>query len=80
MRPPPARGITPAIPRRENSKHGGRFSPQQLYKLRARIEQTLGQLERFKRVAMRCNNTIARQCIIVSFASGLILRKPVWID
>ena len=37
-----ARGITPVIPRRENSKHRGRFFPNSLYKLRARIEQTIG--------------------------------------
>ena len=35
-----ARGITPVIPRRENSKQRGRFFPKRLYKLRARIEQT----------------------------------------
>jgi hypothetical protein len=33
-----ARGITPVIPRRENSKQRGRFFPKHLYKLRARIE------------------------------------------
>ena len=32
-----ARGITPVIPRRENSKQRGRFFPKRLYKLRARI-------------------------------------------
>jgi len=49
-----ARDITPVIPRRENSKQRGRFFPKRLYKLRARIEQTIGKLKRFKRVAMRC--------------------------
>jgi transposase len=52
-----ARGITPVIPRRENSKQRGRFFPKRLYKLRARIEQTIGKLKRFKRVAMRCEKT-----------------------
>jgi len=51
------RGITPVIPRRENSKKRGRFFPKRLYKLRARIEQTIGKLKRFKRVAMRCKKT-----------------------
>jgi transposase len=52
-----ARGITPVIPRRENSKQRGRFFPKRFYKLRARIEQTIGKLKRFKRVAMRCEKT-----------------------
>src|ERR1700681_3545698 len=39
-----ARGITPVIPRRENSKQRRRFFPKRLYKLRARIEQTIGKL------------------------------------
>ena len=52
-----ARGITPVIPRRENSKQRGRFVPKRLYKLRARIEQTIGKLKRFKRVAMRGDKT-----------------------
>jgi transposase len=46
-----ARGITPVIPRRENSKQRRRFFPKRLYKLRARIEQAIGKLKRFKRVA-----------------------------
>ncbi len=44
-----ARGITPVIPRRENFRQRGRFFPKRLYKLRARIEQTIGKLKRFKR-------------------------------
>lgn len=52
-----ARGTTPVIPRRENSKQRGRFFPKRLDKLRARIEQTMGKLQRFKRVAMRCEKT-----------------------
>ena len=48
-----ARGIAPVIPRRENSKQRSRFFPKPLYKLRTRIEQTIGKLKRFKRVAMR---------------------------
>ncbi len=52
-----ARGVTPVIPRRQNSKQRGRFFPKRLYKLRARVEQTIGKLKRFKRVAMRCEKT-----------------------
>jgi transposase len=72
-----ARGITPVIPRRENSKQRGRFFPKSLYKLRARIEQTIGKLKRFKRVAMRCDKTDISYSAFVSFACGLILIKSV---
>jgi transposase len=72
-----ARGISPVIPRRENSKQRGRFFPKRLYKLRARIEQTIGKLKRFKRVAMRCEKTDISYSAIISFACGLILVKSV---
>jgi transposase len=72
-----ARGITPVIPRRENSKQRGRFFPKRLYKLRARIEQTIGKLKRFKRVAMRCEKTDISYSAIISFACGLMLVKSV---
>jgi transposase len=75
-----ARGIIPVIPRRENSTHRGRFFPKQLYKLRARIEQTIGKLKRFKRIAMRCEKTAASYSAIISFACGLILVKSVHTD
>ena len=72
-----ARGITPVIPRRENSKQRGRFFPKRLYKLRARIEQAIGKLKRFKRVAMRCEKTDISYSAIISFACGLMLVKSV---
>jgi len=72
-----ARGITPVIPRRENSKQRRRFFPRRLYKLRARIEQTIGKLKRFKRVAMRCEKTHISYSAIVSFACALMLVKSV---
>ena len=72
-----ARGIKPVIPRRENSKQRGRFFPKRLYKLRARIEQAIGKLKRFKRVAMRCEKTDISYSAIISFACGLMLVKSV---
>jgi transposase len=72
-----ARGITPVIPRRENSKQRGRFFPKRLYQLRARIEQTIGKLKRFKRVAMRCEKTDTSYSAIISFACALMLVKSV---
>jgi len=72
-----ARGITPVIPRRENSKQRGRFFPKRLYKLRARIKQAIGKLKRFKRIAMRCEKTDISYSAIISFACGLMLVKSV---
>ena len=72
-----ARGITPVIPRRENSKQRGRFFPKRMYKLRARIEQTIGKLKRYKRVAMRCEKTDTSYAAFISFACGLMLVKSV---
>jgi len=71
------RGIVPIIPHRSNAKNRPRFFPKLLYKTRARIEQTIGKLKRFKRVAMRCDKTDESYDGIVSFACGLILVKSV---
>ncbi|WP_152982823.1 IS5 family transposase [Acidiphilium sp. JA12-A1] len=72
-----ARGITPVIPRHENFKERGRFFPKRLYRRRARIEQTIGKLKRFKRIAMRCDKTATSYAAFISFACALILVKPV---
>ena len=71
------RGIAPIIPRRENSKRQGQFFPKRLYRLRARVEQTIGKLTRFKRVAMRCDKTSASYAAFVSFACAMIWVKSV---
>jgi transposase len=71
------RGIAPVIPRRENSKQRGRFFPKRLYRLRARVEQTIGKLKRFKRVAMRCDKTTTSYAAFISFACAIILVKSV---
>ena len=60
-----------------NSKQRGAFFPKRLYKLRARVEQAIGKLKRFKRVAMRCEKTDISYSAIVSFACGLMLVKSV---
>jgi transposase len=72
-----ARGITPVIPRKTNSKERGRFFPKKLNKLRARIEQTIGKLKRFKRIALRCEKTDESYDAFVGFACGLMLIKSV---
>ncbi len=48
-----------------------------LYKARARLEQGVGPLKRFKRVALRCEKTEQNFRSIVSFAAGLCLIKFV---
>ena len=67
-----ARGITPV-----NSKQRGRFFPKKLYKLRARIEQTIGKLKRFKRIALRCEKTDVSFSAFISFACAIILIKSL---
>ena len=72
-----ARGVTPVIPRRENSKERGGFFPKRLYKLRGRIEQTMGKLKRFKRIALRCDKTKLSFTALTSFACCVMLIKSV---
>jgi transposase len=72
-----ARGIIAVIPRRQNSKQRGRFFPKRLYKLRARIEQAISKLKRFKRIAMRCEKTDISYSAFISFACALMLVKSV---
>ena len=67
------RGICPAIPYRSNTKD----IPKVFYKGCARIEQAVGKLKRFKRIALRCEKT-ARNCSsFVALALGFILIKSV---
>jgi len=71
------RHIVPVIPYRSNTKNRPKFFPKLLYKTRARIEQTMGKLKRFKRVAMRCEKTVESYAAFVSFACTMILVKSV---
>ena len=71
------RGICPVIPYRSNAKHRPAFFPKALYRGRARIEQAIGKLKRFKRVALRCGKTAENYAALVAFACGLILVKSV---
>ncbi len=71
------RGIAPVIPYRENAKQRPSFFPKLLYKTRARVEQAVGKLKRFKRIALRCEKTAESYAAFVSFACGLILIKSV---
>ena len=71
------RGICPVIPHRSTTRDKPKFFPRKLYKGRARIEQTMGKLKRFKRVALRCEKTAKHYRSIIAFAGGLILLKSV---
>jgi transposase len=53
------------------------FFPKVLYKGRARIEQAVGKLKRFKRIALRCEKTAQNYCSFVAIALGFILIKSV---
>ena len=72
-----ARGIAPIIPHKANEKDKPAFFARTLYKARARIEQGVGRLKRFKRVALRCEKTAQNFRSIVAFAAGLCLIKFV---
>ena len=72
-----ARGIAPVIPRKANEKDKPAFFARTLYKARARIEQGVGRLKRFKRIALRCEKTARNFRSIVAFAAGLCLIKFV---
>ena len=71
------RGICPVIPYRSNAKNRPGFFPKALCRGRARIEQAIGKLKRFKRVALRCEKTAENYAALVAFACGLILVKSV---
>ena len=71
------RGVAPVIPHKANEKNKPAFFARILYKARARIEQGVGRLKRFKRVALRCEKTARNFRSIISFAAGLCLIKFV---
>jgi len=71
------RGICPAIPYRSNTKNKPTFFPSVLYKGRARIEQAIGKIKRFKRIALRCEKTAKNFGSFLALVCGLILIKSV---
>jgi transposase len=64
-------------PHRANEKQKPGFFAKALYKGRARIEQAVGKLKRFKRVALRCEKTKRNFASIVALTAGFILVKSV---
>ena len=71
------RGICPVIPFKSNAIDKPAFFPKILYKARARIEQAVGKLKRFKRIALRCEKTAQNYGSFVALAFGFILIKTV---
>ncbi|MBN9079381.1 MAG: IS5 family transposase [Rhizobiales bacterium] len=72
-----SRGIIPVIPHKTNEKDKPGFFAKALYRGRARIEQAVGKLKRFKRVALRCEKTRRNFASIVALAAAFILVKSV---
>ena len=66
-------GTAPVIPQKSNAKNPQKFFPKLLYRLRARIEQLVGKLKRFKRIALRCEKTACSFASFVAFAFSMIL-------
>src|SRR3954451_3065631 len=71
------RNICPVIPFKSSARNRPRFFPRALDRARARIEQLVGKLKRFKRIALRCEKTAQNYASIVALALGFILIKSV---
>ena len=71
------RGTIAVIPAKTNHKEKPGFFPRALYRGRARIEQAVGKLKRFKRLALRCEKTKRNFGSIVALAAAFILVKSV---
>ncbi len=68
---------SPVIPFTSSARNRPAFFPKALYRARARIEQLVGKLKRFKRIALRCEKTNKNFGSFVAFALGLIIAKSV---
>jgi transposase len=71
------RGIIPVIPYKTNEKAKPNFFAKILYKGRARIEQDVGKIKRFKRIALRCEKTKRNFASFLALVAGFILIKSV---
>ena len=65
------------IPFKSSARTRPRFFPRALYRARARSEQLVGKLKRFKRVALRCEKTAQNYASVVALALGFSLVKSV---
>ena len=71
------RRICPVIPFKSSAKNQPAFFPKALYRARARIEQLVGKLKRFKRIALRCEKTAQNYGSFVAIALAFTLIKSV---
>lgn len=71
------RGSLTVIPYRKNIKNTPKRFARALYRGRTRIEQAVGKLKRFKRIAMRCEKTATNFSSFVALAAAFILIKSV---
>ena len=66
-------GAVPVIPHKANAATPARHFARALYRGRARIEQAVGKLKRFKRIALRCEKTKANFASFVALAIAFVL-------
>jgi transposase len=71
------RGICPVIPYRSNTIAKPTFFAKVLSKARPRIEQMMGKIKRFKRIALRCEKTARSYASFLTLVCGFILIKSV---
>jgi IS5 family transposase len=71
------RGIAPVIPRRKTAKTQVKHFPRALYRGRARIEQLIGKIKRFKRIALRCEKTATHFSSFLALVCAFIWIKFV---
>jgi transposase len=70
-------GAVPVIPFRRTTKNIPKRFAKALYRGRARIEQAVGKLKRFKRIALRCEKTKRNFGSFIALAAAFILVKSV---
>lgn len=70
-------GALAVIPKRKGSKTPDKSFASLLYKGRARIEQAVGKLKRFKRIALRCEKTKRNFASFIALVSAFLLIKSV---
>lgn len=71
------KGSLTVIPYRKNTRNRPKWFAKALYRGRARIEQAVGKLKRFKRIALRCEKTATNFSSFVALAAAFILIKSV---
>ena len=71
------RGSLTVIPYRKTTKNRPNASPGPTTGGRARIEQAIGKLKRFKRIAPRCEKTVTNFGSFVTLGAAFILIKFV---